>query len=114
MTVLVFGVRLRDQRRRTLPGAGPGDLALEVPGRRCSQIHDRADDDAELQGDGQREEAEARQSVTYTWSIKGVSPDGVADITQRIERVTMKIEAPPYMPFEFDSNTPASRHSRAV
>ena len=46
--------------------------------------------------------------MTYTWSIKGVSPDGVADITQRIERVTMKIEAPPYMAFEYDSNTPAS------
>jgi hypothetical protein len=48
------------------------------------------------------------QSLTYTWSIKGVSAAGVADVTQRIERVTMKIEAPPYMTFEYDSSTPAT------
>ncbi len=47
-------------------------------------------------------------SLTYTWSIKGVSSAGVADITQRIERVTMKIEAPPYMTFEYDSSAPAT------
>jgi hypothetical protein len=48
------------------------------------------------------------QSVTFTWSIKGVSESGEADITQRIERVIMKLEAPPYMPFEFDTNSPAT------
>ncbi len=57
---------------------------------------------------GKERKQKRAQSVTYTWSIKGVTPEGVADITQRIERVTMKIEAPPYMPFEYDSNTPAS------
>ena len=57
---------------------------------------------------GKERKQKRAQSVTYTWSIKGVTPEGVADITQRIERVTMKIEAPPYMAFEYDSNTPAS------
>ena len=46
--------------------------------------------------------------MTYTWTIKGVSEAGDADITQRIERLTMKVKAPPYMPFEFDSSTPAT------
>ncbi len=57
---------------------------------------------------GKERKQKRAQGVTYTWSIKGVSPEGVADITQRIERVTMKIEAPPYMAFEYDSNAPAT------
>ncbi len=48
------------------------------------------------------------QSATYTWSIKGVSAAGEADVTQRIERLTMKVEAAPFMPFEFDSNSPGT------
>jgi hypothetical protein len=57
---------------------------------------------------GKERKQKRAQSVTYTWTIKAVTSEGVADITQRIERVTMKIEAPPYMAFEYDSNTPAS------
>jgi hypothetical protein len=44
-------------------------------------------------------------STTYSWSIKAVSDAGDADITQRIERLTMKIEAPPYLPMDFDSSS---------
>jgi hypothetical protein len=57
---------------------------------------------------GKERKMKRAQSVTYTWSVKGVSEAGVADITQRIERVTMKIEAPPYMPFEYDTSSPAT------
>jgi hypothetical protein len=57
---------------------------------------------------GKERKQKRAQSVTYTWSINGVSEAGEADITQRIERLTMKVEAPPYMPFEFDSSTPAT------
>jgi hypothetical protein len=47
-------------------------------------------------------------STTYSWSIKAVGDNGDADITQKIERLKMKIEAPPYLPMEFDSNSPNS------
>jgi Family of unknown function (DUF6263) len=57
---------------------------------------------------GKERKQKRAQSVTFTWSINGVSPDGVALITQRIERVTMKIEAPPFIPFAYDSSTPAT------
>jgi hypothetical protein len=57
---------------------------------------------------GRERKQKRTQSVTYTWSIKGVADSGDADITHRIERVTMKLEAPPYMPFEFDSSSPAT------
>jgi hypothetical protein len=57
---------------------------------------------------GKERKQKRTQTVTYTWSIKGVSETGVADITHRIERVVMKLEAPPYMPFEFDSSSPAT------
>lgn len=55
---------------------------------------------------GKERKQKRAQTTTYTWSIKGVSQAGDADITQRIERLTMKVEAPPYMPFEFDSGSP--------
>jgi hypothetical protein len=57
---------------------------------------------------GKERKQKRAQNVTYTWTIKGVSEAGDADITQRIERLFMKVEAPPYMPFEFDSSTPAT------
>src|SRR5262249_51723913 len=41
------------------------------------------------------------QTIHYSWNIKTVSNDGLAEIVQRIERLSMRVEAPPYMPFEF-------------
>jgi hypothetical protein len=53
-----------------------------------------------------RERKQTRaQTIHYSWSVKDVSNDGVAEIMQRIDRLSMRVEAPPYMPFEFDSNT---------
>ncbi len=43
---------------------------------------------------GKERKQKRAQSATYTWSIGRVSADGEADVTQRIERVTMKVEAP--------------------
>ena len=47
-------------------------------------------------------------TTTYSWSIKAVGDTGDADITQQIERLNMRIEAPPYLPMEFDSSSPNS------
>jgi hypothetical protein len=44
--------------------------------------------------------------VDYSWNVMQTAPNGDAQIVQRINHVSMKVEAPPYMPFEFDSNTP--------
>jgi Family of unknown function (DUF6263) len=55
---------------------------------------------------GRERKQKRAQTTTYTWSVKGVSATGDADIVQRIDRLTMKVEAPPYMPFEFDSSSP--------
>jgi hypothetical protein len=41
-----------------------------------------------------------------SWTVKNVSSSGEAEITHRIDRVRVRIEAPPYMPFEFDSDAP--------
>jgi hypothetical protein len=46
------------------------------------------------------------QTIHYTWKVKDVANDGLAEIVQRIDRLNMRVEAPPYMPFEFDSNMP--------
>jgi hypothetical protein len=54
-----------------------------------------------------RERKQKRASTTmYTWTVKGVSEAGDADVVHRIDRLTMKIEGAPYMPFEFDSSSP--------
>jgi hypothetical protein len=42
-------------------------------------------------------------TTTYTWSVKAVSDSGEADIIQRIERLAMKVDAPPFLPLEYDS-----------
>ncbi len=46
------------------------------------------------------------QVVEMSWKVKSVAADGQAQITQRIDRVRLRVEAPPFMPFEFDSNNP--------
>jgi hypothetical protein len=45
-------------------------------------------------------------TTTYTWSVKAVATGGDADIIQRIERLTMKVEAPPFLPMNYDSSSP--------
>jgi uncharacterized protein DUF6263 len=44
-------------------------------------------------------------TTTYTWSVKAVSETGEADIIQRIERLAMKVDAPPFLPMEYDSSS---------
>jgi Family of unknown function (DUF6263) len=54
-----------------------------------------------------RERKQTRaHTIDYTWSVTAVLANGDADVTQKIEHVTMKVSMPPYMPFEYDSNSP--------
>jgi len=43
------------------------------------------------------------QMIDMSWTVNRVAGDD-AEITQRIDRVRVKFESPPYMPFEFDSS----------
>src|SRR5262245_57800054 len=45
-------------------------------------------------------------TTTYTWSVKDVAASGAADVIQRIERFTMKVDAPPFLPMNYDSSSP--------
>jgi hypothetical protein len=46
------------------------------------------------------------QIVEMSWKVNSVAGDGSADVAQRIDRVRLRVESPPFMPFEFDSNNP--------
>ena len=57
--------------------------------------------------EGGRESKSTRSDITnLSWTVKNVASNGEAEITHRIERVRVRIEAPPYMPFDFDSDAP--------
>ena len=44
-----------------------------------------------------------RRHEEFSWKVVGVSPAGEAEITHRIDRIRMRVEAPPFMPFDYDS-----------
>lgn len=46
------------------------------------------------------------QTIDMTWTVQNVDANGVAVVAQRTERVRMKVDAPPYQAFEFDSARP--------
>src|SRR5262245_41813647 len=46
------------------------------------------------------------QIVERTWKVNSLTGDGQAELVQRINRVRLRVEAPPLMPFDFDSNAP--------
>ena len=60
-----------------------------------------------VKGSMVRERKQTRtQTIQSSWNVKEVASDGIAEILQRIDRVSMRVEAPPFMPFEFDSTKP--------
>jgi hypothetical protein len=56
---------------------------------------------------GGRERKQNRsQTIYYHWTVASVSDDGVAEITHKIDRLAMTVEAPPLMPFRYDTKAP--------
>jgi hypothetical protein len=55
-------------------------------------------------GQGLEAKTSLSQTVDLHWGVKSVSPDGVADMTQTIDRVRTKIQGPGQT-FEFDSDS---------
>jgi hypothetical protein len=52
---------------------------------------------------GRQNKSTRSQTMNFTWTVLSVSPDGVANISQHVDRIRMRAEVPPFMPFEFDS-----------
>jgi hypothetical protein len=55
---------------------------------------------------GRETKSTRSQTMNLSWTVKNAFSNGEAEIIHRVERVRVRIEAPPYMPFEFDSDTP--------
>jgi hypothetical protein len=55
---------------------------------------------------GRETKSTRSDTQNLSWTVTNVSSIGEADIIHRIERVRLRIEAPPYVPFEFDSDAP--------
>ncbi len=54
---------------------------------------------------GTERKSSQTQTVEMSWKVKAVDASGEAEITQRIDRIQLRAEMPPYMPLEFDSAT---------
>jgi hypothetical protein len=57
---------------------------------------------------GRQTKSTRTYTMNFTWTVGIVGEDGVAQITQHIDRMRTRVESPPYMPFEFDSKGPKS------
>lgn len=44
-------------------------------------------------------------TLDFSWKVLSVAATGEAEISHRTERIRMKAEEPPYLPFDFDSAT---------
>ena len=58
---------------------------------------------------GQERKSTQSQTMDISWTINSVGAGGVANVTLRYDRVRMRREMPPLMPFEFDSNASSQR-----
>jgi hypothetical protein len=59
----------------------------------------------DTKGMGIERKSNRTSTLELAWKVLSVGPGGEAEINHRTERVRMRAEEPPYMPFEFDSAT---------
>ncbi len=79
---------------------------MEIQAGRGATIRVGAKDGRNHQGRGRETKSTRSHTINLSWTVKNVASNGEAEITHRIERVRVRIEAPPYMPFDFDSDAP--------
>jgi hypothetical protein len=53
---------------------------------------------------GRNKKSTRSNTTNLSWTVKSVSENGDAEIVLRFDRVRMRIEQPPIVPLEFDSN----------
>jgi hypothetical protein len=56
------------------------------------------------QGKSREGKQRRNQTIYYSWKVTGVSSEGTAQVMQKIDRLVMSVEAPPYMALEWDSS----------
>jgi hypothetical protein len=56
--------------------------------------------------DGRERKQTRSHTISFSWTVRDVLSTGEAEITQKINRLSMRVEAPPFMPFVFDSSAP--------
>ncbi len=82
------------------------DPAVEALYRRGVEVFNLTEDSDHREDDGRERKQIRSETIDFTWNVTEVGPSGDAVVVKRIDHVSMKVEAPPFMPFEFDSNTP--------
>jgi hypothetical protein len=53
---------------------------------------------------GRSKKSTRSTTTNLSWTVRNVSANGDADIVQRIDRVRMRLDQPPFVPIEFDSS----------
>jgi hypothetical protein len=53
---------------------------------------------------GRTKKSTRSTTTNLSWTVTSVAPNGDAEIVQRIDRVRMHLEQPPFVPLEFDSS----------
>jgi hypothetical protein len=59
----------------------------------------------DTKGMGIERKSNRTHTLEFIWKVLSVGPGGEAEINHRTERIRMRAEEPPYMPFDFDSAT---------
>jgi hypothetical protein len=59
-----------------------------------------------MRGMGAERKSTRSHTVEMSWKVLRVDAGGEAEITQKIDRIRMRAEMPPLMPFDFDSAAP--------
>lgn len=59
-----------------------------------------------MKGMGIERKSTRTQTVEVSWKVLRVDAGGEAEITHRVDRVRLRAEMPPLMPFDFDSAAP--------
>ena len=59
----------------------------------------------DTKGMGIERKSNRTSTLEFAWKVLSVGAGGEAEINHRTERIRMRAEEPPYMPFEFDSAT---------
>ncbi len=54
---------------------------------------------------GREKKSSTSQTLKLSWNVRTISATGDAEITTRVERVRMRIDQPPFIPMEFDSDS---------
>jgi hypothetical protein len=55
---------------------------------------------------GRQHKQTRSQVIYYHWTVASVSNEGIAEINHKIDRLTLHMDAPPFVPFDFDSKSP--------